>query len=162
MPLIAPEAAGTRGPPPQFRRFEDFSEEVAYITRCISKWHKEGKPLHTIAVIYGHNWQGEAIHRGLKAKGITCFWLKNKNEKRGYDASAERVSLMTRHSSKGLEFDTVVLAGLGGFKDVEKNLEQEVRLLYVGMTRARQNLLLTGCGSCFFLFDRFNSKNSSL
>ena len=63
----------------------------------------------------------------------------------------KRQALLTRQSSKGLEFDTVVLAGLGGLKDDEENLEHEVRLLYVGMTRARERLLLTGSGGNWFV-----------
>jgi DNA helicase-2/ATP-dependent DNA helicase PcrA len=62
-----------------------------------------------------------------------------------------RIWMMTLHSAKGLEFPTVVLAGLeeGLFphsrstEDVEE-LEEERRLCYVGMTRARQALVLTG------------------
>jgi DNA helicase-2/ATP-dependent DNA helicase PcrA len=62
-----------------------------------------------------------------------------------------RIWMMTLHSAKGLEFPTVVLAGLeeGLFphsrsKDDEEELEEERRLCYVGMTRARAQLVLTG------------------
>lgn len=73
------------------------------------------------------------------------------------------MALLTRQSSKGLEFDTVVLAGLGGLKDEVERLESEVRLLYVGMTRARQQLLLTGCGENWFVwwFDRWAQRSSN-
>jgi len=150
IPLIAPEVAGISGPAPQFRRFDHFREEAAYIARCVSKWHMQGKPLNSMAVVYGHNWQGGVIHKAMKAKGIACSWLKGKAEKVSYDASAGHVTLLTRQSSKGLEFDSVVLSGLGGLKDDKDNLEYEVRLLYVGMTRARQRLLMTGSGCNWF------------
>ena len=62
------------------------------------------------------------------------------------------ISLMTLHSAKGLEFEAVCVAGLedgllphfnsGGTQD---EIEEERRLLYVGMTRAKQRLFLTGC-----------------
>jgi DNA helicase-2/ATP-dependent DNA helicase PcrA len=66
-----------------------------------------------------------------------------------YDEKAP-VSLMTLHSAKGLEFDHVFLVGLeeGVFPhsralERDEELEEERRLCYVGMTRARDTLTLT-------------------
>lgn len=62
------------------------------------------------------------------------------------------VRLMTLHGAKGLEFPCVFLAGLdaGRFpaerQDEETDMEEERRLLFVGMTRAKNRLILT-CGS---------------
>jgi DNA helicase-2/ATP-dependent DNA helicase PcrA len=59
-------------------------------------------------------------------------------------------TLITLHSTKGLEFDHVFLTGLeegicphSRSIDEEKGIEEERRLVYVGMTRARQTLTLT-------------------
>lgn len=66
------------------------------------------------------------------------------------DDEGSRLYLMTLHAAKGLEFDTVVLAGLedGMFPSSRSAfdadaLEEERRLLYVGITRAREHLLIT-------------------
>lgn len=67
-----------------------------------------------------------------------------------WDESSERVNLMTFHSAKGLEFDFVFITGLEDgliphYKSQykEKQYEEERRLLYVGITRARKKLFLT-------------------
>jgi len=66
-----------------------------------------------------------------------------------YDTNANSITLMTLHSSKGLEFPVVFIAGMeegifphgNSFFDKEQ-LEEERRLCYVGMTRAEEELFL--------------------
>lgn len=65
------------------------------------------------------------------------------------DKRADRITLMTLHASKGLEFKCVFIAGLENEilplyrAKEEKEIEEERRLLYVGMTRAKERLFLT-------------------
>lgn len=61
-----------------------------------------------------------------------------------------KVSLMTLHLSKGLEFQTVFIVGMENdllphLKTLEEgnSIEEERRLFYVGMTRAKENLIIT-------------------
>jgi superfamily I DNA/RNA helicase len=70
----------------------------------------------------------------------------------GADTHPNRVNLLTLHSTKGLEFSRVYVVGvedqqLPGWKALEENIEDEIqearRLLYVGMTRAKDRLVLT-------------------
>ena len=69
-----------------------------------------------------------------------------------------QVSLMTVHSAKGLEFDTVFLTGMEesifpykgvdqGRGDSEEDLDEERRLAYVAITRARRRLVITHVGT---------------
>lgn len=67
-----------------------------------------------------------------------------------WEEQADRITLMTLHSAKGLEFSVVFLAGMeeGLFPhsralEEDGGLEEERRLCYVGMTRAKQHLILT-------------------
>lgn len=66
------------------------------------------------------------------------------------DEEQDYVTLMTLHSAKGLEFPVVFLVGMEegifpGYKSIgeEKELEEERRLCYVGITRAKNNLYMT-------------------
>ena len=83
------------------------------------------------------------------------------------DESEARVNLMTLHSAKGLEFDTVFLPGWeeGLFPhsrslDDPRDLEEERRLAYVGVTRARQRVFISHAASRR-LFGRIENQRPS-
>jgi DNA polymerase III epsilon subunit family exonuclease len=70
----------------------------------------------------------------------------------GADVTPDRVNLLTLHSTKGLEFSRVYVVGVEDFQlpgyyalveDREDEIQEARRLLYVGMTRARDRLVLT-------------------
>ncbi|CAM9996856.1 unnamed protein product, partial [Choristocarpus tenellus] len=97
--------------------------------------------LNEIALMTGgeleENGQGDAGQEGGGQQG-----------EGGGGAPPQMIRLMTVHASKGLEFNTVFLTGLedGSFpleKAKEKEMDEERRLMYVGMTRAKARLFLT-------------------
>lgn len=68
------------------------------------------------------------------------------------DQSLDRVTLITLHNTKGLEFKRVIITGLeqGIFPRADKSgpeLEEERRLFYVGITRAQDELYITSCAA---------------
>jgi superfamily I DNA/RNA helicase len=69
-----------------------------------------------------------------------------------WDPRADRISLLTLHAAKGLEFPVVFVVGCedgllplrwAGAEDGTEDMSEERRLFFVGMTRARSHLLLT-------------------
>ena len=87
------------------------------------------------------NWR-EALSEFLEEVALLSEIDQKQDEK-------DAVTLMTLHSAKGLEFDTVFFVGLeeGILPHSRslidpKELSEEVRLAYVGLTRARKNLFL--------------------
>jgi len=83
------------------------------------------------------------------------------------DQSSDRVLMMTMHSAKGLEFDTVFVVGAeeGIFPGVRAigepgEMEEERRLCYVAMTRAKRRLYFT-CARRRMLFGKTSASESS-
>lgn len=82
--------------------------------------------------------------------------------------SDESVSLMTMHAAKGLEFDTVFAVGLEqgifpGLRSLDnpEDMEEERRLAYVTITRAKRHLYLT-CADARLLFGSIRSNQPSM
>jgi superfamily I DNA/RNA helicase len=83
-----------------------------------------------------------------------------------YNPQADRVTLMTLHAAKGLEFPVVFIVGceenLLPYKlgNIDFDLDEERRLFYVGMTRAQQQLVLTYANTRFLFGERWHNQPS--
>jgi DNA helicase II / ATP-dependent DNA helicase PcrA len=98
---------------------------------------------------------GAAADYSKGSHGLTAFLEDIELDRMRIEESdvegENRVTLITMHNTKGLEFDRVIITGLeeGLFpsrRDFEKDeLEEERRIFYVSITRAKRELYLTSC-----------------
>jgi DNA helicase-2/ATP-dependent DNA helicase PcrA len=105
-----------------------------------------------VAVLYRLHALGPELERCLTEAGIPCQQAKEGvgPDWDGLDLAAERVKLLTLHAAKGLEFPYVFIAGCEtglipweATPDGAADLEEERRLLYVGLTRASRQVFLS-------------------
>jgi superfamily I DNA/RNA helicase len=142
---VHPATAGRRGPLPVLIEAANPAEEAELIAERIAKAVSEGKSLNDIAVLFRTRHRIEGVSRALQRKGIAVQAMQAQGATR-FDWSRPSVKLITMHSAKGLEFPLVFIAGLDSMPWKDEPLEEEVRLLYVGMTRSTQELVLTASG----------------
>lgn len=147
IPLIQPEAAGISGSLPTVKNVEDLHAEIQYTVNCLLKWHEQGVPWKEIAILYPGGIAGKMMAQALSKHNIPHAWLASAKYKKSYIADADQVAVLSIHSSKGLEFQAVVIID-ASFERGRTNAEaadfgEAMRLLYVGMTRARERLLMT-------------------
>ena len=108
------------------------------------------------AVLYRLNAVGDSLEEAFEESGIPFQRARRdtpEEEAEARDPRAKSVSLMTIHAAKGLEFPVVFVAGCeegiipyvpaGDPEGEPADLQEERRLLYVAMTRARDHLFLT-------------------
>ncbi|MES2918756.1 MAG: 3'-5' exonuclease [Pseudomonadota bacterium] len=142
VPLIAPESAQRHGPPPLLLELPSFNAEVKAILERFRALQAQGYAWGDMAVVYRHKWMGEKVDQLFRAAGIPASWLNRDGASRkrlGEDA----VSIVTLHSSKGLEFPVVAIPGVGYLPNATESVSDEARLMYVGMTRAMDHLVMT-------------------
>lgn len=141
VPLVMPQSAGRSGPMPTFHSFGNGNTEAAHIAAAVAEEIAAGRSPHDIAVLAPRHHCLETIEASLRAKAIPV------RPSRGPAPDGPAIRLSTLHSSKGLEFPVVHVAALDRLSDAPDRREEELRLLYVGMTRATHRLHLSSVGS---------------
>jgi len=150
VPLVKPEMAGRHGERPQIVRLDSLNAETKYIAEQLSWLHKQSRPWNQMAILYKAGFIAAEITHALDLMNIPYDWLSDRASKR-FDSLRDTVKIMTLHSSKGLEFPVVAIAGLGFMPYKQEQAADDARLLYVAMTRATEHLLMTASKESVFV-----------
>jgi len=86
----------------------------------------------------------DLVNHYLEANELILQYLGNSYGNLEESERKRKIYLLTYHSSKGLDFETVFLPGMNANLDIwEGDDEMERRLFYVAATRSRRNLFIT-------------------
>ena len=143
VPLIQPQSGGRRGPLPVLNQLSSLAQEGDFIAKEFLALNREGYPWREMAVLYRARFIGDEITKRLRAAKIPVEWVGEGGGRKQFNPSEDSVKVMTIHMSKGLEFPTVAIAGIGYMPFRDMDSQEEAKLLYVGMTRAMEMLLMT-------------------
>lgn len=130
----------------------------------IGAYYKNGEDtfavLENLAAAYRDIEPAEAIIRFTHEAGVLT-------REDSFDPAADAVTVMTLHTAKGLEFRVVFIAGVESglvpytIKKDGIDIEEERRLFYVGMTRAKDELFLVYARKRFLYGQRLDGRPSS-
>jgi len=154
-------------------KVKDLVDKIDYWGYLVNEYSKDEKKAHwkyanieyLIRMIEGWESDPDNLDRGLYAylNRISLITRTDgeeteRDEAHGRNRHTGKVNLMTIHASKGLEFPVVFIAGaeegiipheksISSLSDMENlaALEEERRLFYVAITRARDKLIITSC-----------------
>ena len=145
------------GPTPIVKNFRTQQEEMQFIFDEITSLNLEKENLRNICVVCRTNNQVDEYKKFFDEKGFSTYTIKRSKSE---DRSIQGIRFATMHRVKGLEFETVFIAGLNDgvmplesfnrdeedITVVRENEKAERSLLYVASTRAKKLLYVTSNG----------------
>lgn len=163
-----------RGPDPTLRGFTTEGEELSFLAATIRRLVAGGLAPSEIAVFARTRKLGEKIRDGLREDGLVAQLL-GEGDKDADEGAEAGVHVSTMHGAKGLEFKAVFVAAcderrvpnayvLEQFDDPAERelvLAQERSLLYVSMTRARDEVFVTWSGKPSPFFEDLHAKKGA-
>jgi superfamily I DNA and RNA helicase len=144
---IKPDTSLRQGTNPQLIYCKNFEDEANRIVDEIINLKQSGVEYGDICVAYVHKSYKEmnyidVLNSTFSNRNIPCFIIsKNSNAKSKFRIDMDKVNISTIHSVKGLDFKYVYICGIND--RLLDSVNESKKLLYVGMTRARESLKVT-------------------
>jgi len=155
-PSLLREDFSLHGDPPSLPAFPDSDALESFLVEDVKKWIDAKEYTRSeIAILYddktyrptsfqykSRELPGRILKR-LNSAGIPVKWVsKDVRAKEEFDVTTDRVSLVSIHSAKGLDFDLVYLVGIDDIHATPETRGRIRTLLYVAMTRAKHRLVI--------------------
>jgi superfamily I DNA/RNA helicase len=167
--VLIPDDSVAQGEPPELRQFQNAEELEAFLLDDLKRSiDREGYSASETAIIYDDKIYGPSrfsigpgrfidlsqfaydnralpmrILKKLEMSHIPVVWVsQDVRSKEAYDIITEKTSLISIHSSKGLEFELVYFVGVDQMRPTEHTLDVLVSLIYVALTRATYRLVV--------------------
>ena len=124
---------------PEIHKFKNLSLEIRFIVGCIINDLKNGLKKKDIGILCRNNLPLYFIEEQLQIANIKNKILNSES------IIGNSISLSTIHSSKGLEWNKIYLVGMNNsyFPNQKSDINEERRLFYVAVTRAKSDLIMT-------------------
>jgi hypothetical protein len=153
---LLPKGFAFHGDLPELRRFQNHEDAETFLAEDLCGWiDRQVYKRSEIAVLYDDKVYGTSrfaydnralpmrILKKLESSGIPSTWVsQDVRAKEMFDVTTDRVSLISIHSAKGLDFDLVYLMGADHIPPPEKTKKNLLSLIYVAMTRAKHRLII--------------------
>lgn len=147
-----------RGPEPRLLGCASAFDEAERVRDVVLAWRADGLAGHEIAIFARRKKDAEVVGAALAAAGVGTLALQADTDSASHP---DAVRTGTMHRAKGLEFKAVACIGCNTERlpdarrlshehdprDREEAIEQERRLFYVAMTRARDELVVSWWGT---------------
>lgn len=152
--IVRPVSTMRSGPKPIIVECENFREEcaetAARVKHWIERWHYAPSDILILYVkrgsAAGNDRYVRALLGALGEAGVPFEWIaRDRHSKRTFSIDSAAVKVSTIHSAKGLDFGAVAMVGLSMLPTTPEHEDAERKLVYVGLTRARESLLVTWC-----------------
>ncbi|MGX5027593.1 3'-5' exonuclease [Enterobacter asburiae] len=144
-----PAAGGLSGKYPALASFDNQDEEITRVLDWVTEQRQQGVAWSEIAILCPSTYSiSGMLGPRLEARKIPYQMIVSSEDKKHWSPQNDFLCVMPLPSSKGLEFQSVAIMDAAKERD-EEDLSDDIKRLYVGFTRARQNLLVTmhGTGS---------------
>ncbi len=135
---------------PQLIECESLAAQIEKAIEIIRAVHENGFALRNVLLLYRHKKVDgfplvDHLIARLSEEGIRNDWIaEDRDAKRNFDWEEDSVKISTVHSAKGMDSPVVIILGAETF--VERDELNELKLMYVAMTRAREFLVILYTG----------------